>query len=433
MEHQAEYKKRLTSPEGIADLVEPGWSCCTDIAVAVPPAILDALGRRVADGQVKDVKLHTMLPLQPIAVLSEQMRGGLTPVSWFSGAQLRAAVNGGWGDVMPAYYRDMPGLVQKHIGIDALFAVVSPMDKHGYFSTSASASISQALINKARKIFLEVNQNAPRAVSGPLIHISQVTALCENHVPLPEVQPHPIDEVSHTIGGLIAEEIPNGATLQLGIGAVPEAVGLALRNKHRLGIHTELFSDSMMELIQCGAVTNEEKPVYTGKTVATLAFGSRRVYDFIDDNPAFCLLPVERVNDPAVVAMHPNFISVNTALEIDFFGQVCAESIGTVHISGSGGQADYVRGAVCSPGGKSFIALAATAKGGEISRIRATLSPGAVVTTSKNDVDYVATEFGVVQLRGKTLSQRAKALIGIAHPKFREQLTAEAKRRNILV
>lgn len=245
--------------------------------------------------------------------------------------------------------------------------------------------------------------------------------------------PAQVDEISRTIGNYIAQEVPNGATIQLGIGGVPEAVGLALKDKHDLGIHTELFTDSMVELLECGAVTNRNKPIYRGQTVAAFAFGSQRIYDFVDDNPAFVLLGVDRVNDPAVIARHPNFISVNSAVEVDLFGQVCAESAGVRHLSGTGGQADFVRGATQSEGGKSFIAFPSTAMDGTVSRIRSELSAGAVVTTSKNDVDYVVTEYGIAKLRGKTLSQRARALIGIAHPKFREELTAQAKARNILV
>ena len=189
----------------------------------------------------------------------------------------------------------------------------------------------------------------------------------------------------------------------------------------------------MVELIECGAVTNERKPIYRGKTVATLGFGSQRLYDYIDDNPAFMMLPVNEVNDPAVIAQHPDFISVNAALEVDFYGQVCAESIGIHHVSGSGGQVDYVRGAIMSKGGKSFIAFPSTAKGGKLSRIKPTLTEGAIVTTSKNDVDHIVTEYGIAKLRGKTLSQRTKALISIAHPKFRDELTFMAKKQNILI
>ena len=193
------------------------------------------------------------------------------------------------------------------------------------------------------------------------------------------------------------------------------------------------MTDSMVEMIEKGVVTNEMKPIYRGKTVATLAFGSQRVYDYMDDNPAFVMLPVDYVNDPAVIAQHPNFISVNAALEVDFYGQVCAESIGTIHVSGSGGQADYVRGATQSKGGKSFIAFSSTTKNDTISKIKPTLTPGSIVTTHKNDVDCIVTEYGIAKLRGKTLSQRAKELIAIAHPKFRDELTFAAKKQNIII
>lgn len=429
----SEYGRRRTTPDGIAAQIRDGWTVCTDIAASVPPAILEALGDRAAAGEVERVTLHTMLDLRPMSCLGAEAARGITPVSWFSGAGLRAGVEEGRIDVMPCYYRDMPGLFQGLGKIDAFCAAVSPMDRHGYFSMGVVGSVSEVLLQKAERIYLEVNPRMPRALSAPMVHISRVTALCEHDAPLPISPPPVIDQVSRTIGGLIAEEVPNGATLQLGIGAVPEAVGLDLRDKHDLGIHTELFTDSMVELIACGAATNQRKPLHRGRSVATLAFGSQRVYDYIDDNPAFLMLPVDQVNDPAVIARHPDFISVNAALEVDLFGQVCAESVGPRHVSGSGGQADYVRGAIQSPGGKSFIAFPSTAKGGTVSRIKPTLTTGAVVTTSKNDVDYIVTEYGLAKLRGRTLAQRARALITIAHPDFREELTYQAKRQNIII
>ena len=434
MEHiHALYKKKQTTPEGIAAQIQCGWKCCTDIAAAMPCGILNALGERAACGDITGVQIHSMLDIQPLRCFSADAAKGILPVSWFSGGGLRKAVNEGRADIMSCYYRDIPGVFQEYVDLDALLITVAPMDKHGYFSTSLAGSASEVMIRKARHIYLEVNPNLPRTLSAPMIHISQVDALCEVASPLPILPPTPIDEISRTIGNYIAEEVPDGATLQLGIGAVPEAVGFALRDKHDLGIHTELFTDSMVELIECGAVTNDKKPIHRGKTVATLAFGSQRMYDYMDDNPAFLMLPVTQVNDPAIIAQHPNFISVNAALEVDFFGQVCSESVGTRHVSGTGGQADYVRGATQSKGGKSFIAFPSTAKDDTISKIRPTLTPGAIVSTSKNDVDYIVTEYGMAKLRGKTLSQRTKALISIAHPKFREELLYQAKRQNILI
>ena len=432
MDYRAEYQRKLVTTHDIAAQIENGWTCCMDIAASIPVGILDAMAERARAGSLVGVKLHTLLDIMPLSCLGPEAAAGITPITWFSGAQLRAAVNEGRADIMPAYYQDFPELFRDYVEVDALLLEVSPMDKHGFFSAGASGSVSEALIRKAKRIFLEVNNRTPRALYAPQVHISQAVALCENNRQLPVMPPAKIDAISQTIGGYITEEVPNGATIQLGIGAVPEAVGLALRDKHDLGIHTELFTDSMVELIECGAVTNALKPLNRGKTVATFAFGSQRMYDLIDDNPSFQMLPVDYVNNPAVIAQLPNFISVNAALEVDFFGQVCAESVGTRHVSGSGGQVDYVRGATHSKGGKSFIAFSSTTRNDTISKIKATLTPGAIVTTSKNDVDYIVTEYGVAKLRGKTLSQRVRALIGLAHPKFRDELTFQAKKQHIL-
>ena len=427
------YKSKLTTAENIASQLQDNWVCAMDIAGCIPKTLADEIARCSAARKFKNVKFHMLLDIYPLEMLKPENEAGLSLVTWFSGGGLRQAANEGRAEIMPCYYQDIPSLFEQYIELDAVYLHVSPMDKHGYFSMPLGGSISEVLLKKAKRIYLQVNRKLPRSLYSPLIHISQITNLCEADDDLPIMPAPHIDKVSETIGNYIAEEIPNGATLQLGIGAVPEAVGLALKDKKDLGIHTELLTDSMIDLIECGAVTNERKPIYKGKTVATLAFGSKRMYDYIDDNRAFVLLPVNEVNNPQIIALHPNFMSINAALEVDFFGQVCAESIGTKHVSGSGGQADYVRGAVMSKGGKSFIAFPSTAAGGKLSRIKPTLSEGAIVTTHKNDVDYIVTEYGIVKLRGKTVSERTKALISIAHPAFREELTAEAKKRNLII
>lgn len=427
------YQGKLCPAQQIAEMLQPGWSIWIDIALAQPREIIKAMEAQAAKGGMAGVSVHNMLDIYPMPWYQESYSGLLTGVSWFSGSGARKAVNNGHADIMPCYYRDIPALIRDNPQINCVCVAVSPMDKHGYFSMGATSSASYDLLSRADYLFVEVNQKMPRSLSAPMIHISQVTCLCESDYELPVSQPPYLDEISQRIGGYIAEEVPNGATLQLGIGAIPDAVGMALKAKHDLGIHTELFTDSMMELIECGAVTNSRKPIHRGRSVATFAYGSKRIYDYIDDNPAIELLPVDYVNDPKIIAQHPNFISVNAAVEVDLFGQVCAESIGTKHISGTGGQVDYVRGAVESSGGKSFIAFTSTAQGGTVSRIRSTLTPGAIVTTGKNDVDYIVTEHGVAKLRGKTLSERTRALIQIAHPKFRDELTYEAKQRGILL
>lgn len=433
MDYYAIYKEKLSTADKIAAEFENGWSIATDIAASIPDGIIRAMHDRSVQGKYADIRLHTLLDVKPYELLNDPDVRGITPISWFSGGGLRRSINAGRADILPCYYRDMPALFEEYINIDAFILAVSPMNVHGFFSVGVVGSNSEALLSKAKHIYVEVNKKMPFAINAPMIHVSQVQRICENEAELPILKGNEPDEISRKIGGYIADEIPNESTLQLGIGAIPEAVGFFLKSKRNLGIHTELFTDSMMELIECGAVTNRCKPIHTGKTVATLAFGSQRMYDYIHNNPSVELLPVNYVNNPIVIAQHPNFISVNAALEVDLFGQVCAESIGSIHVSGTGGQADYVRGANLSNGGKSFIAFPSTAKHGRVSRIKNVLSEGAIVSTHKNDVDMIVTEYGIAKLRGKTLSQRAKALIGIAHPDFRDKLTYEAKQRNIMI
>ena len=428
------YAAKLTGARELAARVESGWLLGMDAGAAQTPTILSALADRARAGEVSGVRVQSLLDVYPLEFLADNsLLGKITSEAWFSGGGSRRAVNGGFGDVIPNYYRDIPGHIRRLYDYDAFLVSVSPMDSHGYFSLSTVSSYSPAMMEKAKRIFLEVNDCQPRAVCGAQVHISQVDGLIEVSHDLPVLPPTKIDAISETIGGLIAERIGDGACIQLGIGAIPDAVGAALKSKHDLGIHTEMFTDSMVELIECGAVNNSKKQIHRGQSVTTFAFGSKRIYDYIDDNPGIALLPVDYVNDPAVICKNDNMISINAALEVDLWGQVCAESVGTKHMSGTGGQVDYVRGACQSKGGMSFIAFSSTAKGDTISKIKSTLTPGAVVTTSKNDVDYIVTEFGVAHLRGEPLSSRARQLIAIAHPNFRDELLFEAKKRGILV
>ena len=428
------YNSKRTSMEEVAKQVQSGWLLGMDAGPAQANGLMVAIAEKIAQTDTKDVKVQFLLDTYPYPFLdSNALFGKFTGYSWFSSGGARKAVNGGWADVMPSYYRDIPGHILREYDYDAFCVSVSPMDSHGYFSLATTASYTPAMLSKAKRVYVEVNKYQPRALSAPQIHISQVDAVVENHHPLPVLPATELDEKSITIGSIIAEQIPDGACIQLGIGAIPDATGMALKAKKDLGIHTEMFTDSMVELIECGAVNNSKKQIHQGKTITTFAYGSQRIYDFINDNPAIELLPVDYVNDPNVIAQNDNMISINAALEVDFFGQVCAESVGTKHMSGSGGQADYVRGACQSKGGKSFIAFTSTAKDDTISKIKPILTPGAIVTTSKNDVDYIVTEYGLAHLRGKSLGERTRQLIAIAHPKFRDELTFEAKKRGILI
>ena len=433
-DYKAIYQTKLTTAEQVAQQVQSGWVIGMDAGPTQTPAIIGAMAEKIRATDTKDVKVHTMLDSYPFAFYEDNtLFGKMTGYSWFSSGGARKAVNGGYADLFPAYYRDIPGHIKRLYDFDAYCVAVSPMDSHGYFSLATTSSYSEAMISKAKRIFIEVNEKQPRCLCGTQIHVSQVDAIVENTHDIPVLPPVVIDDVSRRIGNLIAEQIPDGACIQLGIGAIPDATRMALKTKHDLGIHTEMFTDSMVELLECGAVNNSKKQIHRGKTVTTFAFGSQRIYDYINDNPCFEILPVDYVNDPNVICQNDNMISINAALEVDLFGQVCAESVGTKHMSGSGGQIDYVRGACQSKGGKSFIAFSSTAKGGTISKIKSILTPGAIVTTSKNDVDYIVTEYGIAHLRGESLGSRARQLIAIAHPDFRDELTFEAKKRGILV
>ena len=427
------YRSKLTTADELARRAQSGWVIGMDGGPAQTPAIISAIARRVREDDLSGLKVHTLLDVYPYEFYADDsLAGKMTGCSWFSSAGARKAINGGYGDFIPAYYRDIPGLMAGY-EFDAYCVAVSPMDKHGYFSLGLTSSCCEALFDRSKRIFVEVNENMPRAVACMQLHVSQVDAIIENNIPLPELPKSTLDETSIIIGNLIAEQIPDGACIQLGIGAIPDATGMALKSKHDLGIHTEMFVDSMVELIECGAVNNSKKQIHRGKSVTTFAYGSKRIYDYIDDNPAIELLPVNYVNDPNVICKNDNMISINAALEVDLWGQVCAESVGTKHMSGSGGQIDYVRGACQSRGGMSFIAFSSTAKNGTISKIRPILTPGAVCTTSKNDVDCIVTEYGIAKLRGKSLGERAKQLIEIAHPDFRDELRFEAKKRGIMI
>ena len=433
-DYQKMYQEKLTTPDKIARQVQSGWLLGMDTATSQTPAIMTAIAEYIRSSDITGVKVQALLDAYPFEFYTDPtLAGKMTGYSWFSSSAARKAVNAGYADIIPAYYRDFPTRIRTEYDYDAVCVEVAPMDRHGYFSLALNGSYIDAMLDKTKRIFLEVNDRQPRGLCGSLIHISQVDAIVEYNHDLPVLPPVQLDEVSKTIGGLIAERIPDGACLQLGIGAIPDATGMALKSKHDLGIHTEMFTDSMVELIECGAVNNSKKQIHRGKTVTTFAFGSQRIYDFVDDNPSVEILPVDYVNDPNVICQNDNMISINAAVEVDLFGQVCAESVGTKHMSGSGGQIDYVRGACQSRGGKSFIAFTSTAKGGTISKIKPILTPGAVVTTSKNDVDYIVTEYGVARLRGRSLGERARQLIAIAHPDFRDELTFEAKKRGMMI
>lgn len=428
------YEAKKATPDGVARIVKPGMILFTDTALAQAPTLQDAIFNHIRENKVRGVEINTFLDVYPAKWYdkgegSDQIR----MVSWFNGRSARMASKKGIVDFRPTYYSEATRLVRETPQIDLAILAASPMDSQGFFNLGVCSSMSDELLRRADHIVLEVNKKMPRSLSSPVVHISQVDSFCEVNYELPVVPDAAPDEVSQSIGELIADEIKDGSTLQFGVGAIPNAVGFALKDKKHIGIHTEAFVSSMVELIECGAVDNSQKPIHQGVSVTTFVYGSKATYDYIHDNRAIKILPVEYVNKPSVIATHPSMISVNGAMECDLYGQVCAENVGGLQFSGVGGQVDFVRGATHSRGGKSYIAFPSTVKGGEKSRIHVGLQEGAIITTSRYDVDNIVTEYGIAPLRGKTESERAKALIAIAHPKFRDELTFHAKKKRLII
>jgi acyl-CoA hydrolase len=308
----------------------------------------------------------------------------------------------------------------------------SPPDDHGFMSLGLEVMAQKAAVETAKTVIVQVNDRMPRVHGDSFIHVSRATHIVEVSRPLLELKSKPATEVERRIGGFIAEMIPDGATLQMGIGGIPDAVLAQLQGKRDLGIHTEMISDGLMRAMEEGIITGNRKTLHPGKVVSTFILGTSALYGFVNDNPLFELHPVDHTNDPFIVAQNENLVAINSALEVDLTGQVCSDSIGTAIYSGFGGQLDFIRGAAASRGGKPIIALPATAKEGKMTRIVPTLKQGSGVVTTRADVHYVVTEFGVASLWGKNLSQRAKALIEIAHPDFREELSRAARERHLL-
>lgn len=422
--------KRTTADEAIRQ-VKDGDFIVVPCAAAEPPTLLTALSTHRRD--FKDVKVGQILALRKYEYIDEATKDNVRHVAYFFSGATRPGGAAGWIDYYPSYFSEMPALMDRgQLPADVLFSLASPMDKHGYFSLSLGADYAMAAMRNARAIVLEVNPNVPFAYGNCHVHISQVAALVEDETPIIAVGLPKIGPVQEAIAKYVADHIQDGSTLQIGFGGIPDAVVMQLTNKHDLGIHTEMVGDGIMTLVENGNVTNRKKNYLPGKMVATFALGSQKLYEFMDRNPMLEMHPVDFTNDPYLAGQNDNFVTINATLQIDFIGQCGSESMGPVSYSGTGGQTDFVRAANRSKGGKSFIVLPSTAKNDTISRIVPTLNPGTHVSTSKNDVNYVVTEYGVAQLRGKSAKQRCQELIAIAHPNFRAELTEQAKKMNIL-
>jgi len=421
--------KRRTAAEAVR-LIHHGNRVFTSGNAATPSPLLRALIERKAE--LHNVELvHLLLMGNEFSVPG--LAGHFRHNALFVGPGDRRAVNAGEADYTPIFLSEIPTLFSSGaLPLDVALLQVSPPDEHGFVSLGVEVLASKAAAEAARTVIVQVNEQMPRVLGDSFLHVSRVHAIVETDEPLPELEKSGFGEVEQRIGQLIAELIPDGATLQMGIGTIPDAVLASLTNKRDLGIHTEMISDGVMQAMEAGIFTGAKKTLHPGKAIATLILGSRELYRFVDNNPAFELHPSTYTNDPFIIAQNDNLIAVNSAIEVDLTGQVCAESIGAAIYSGFGGQLDFIRGATRARGGKPIIALPATARNDEFSRIVPQLKPGAGVVTTRGDVHYVVTEFGVAQLYGKTLRQRARALIDIAHPRFRDSLEHAARERKLL-
>lgn len=423
-------QKRMSAADAIG-VVMNGDTVVVPTAVGEPPALLTALSsvRR----EFRNVSVSQILPVRRYGYFDPDTTAHVRHVAYFFSGISRAGGQEGWTDFISANFSELPDLLNRRlIPADVVFSMASPMDEHGFFSLSLAPDYTMAAIAQARAVVLEVNPNVPFANGNCHIHISQVTALTESDEALLEVGLPKIGPVQEAIGKYVADMIPDGATLQIGYGGIPDAVVMQLTHKHDLGVHTEMIGDGIMTLVEAGAVTNRKKNYLPGKMLATFALGSNKLYQFLHRNPAVEMHPVGFTNDPCLAGLNDKLHAINATMQVDFMGQCGSESLGFTPYSGTGGQTDFVRAANRSNGGKAFIVLPSTARHDTISRIVPVLSPGTHVSTSKNDINYVVTEFGVAQLRGKTARQRCEALIAIAHPDFRAELRDAAKRMKLL-
>jgi acyl-CoA hydrolase len=389
-------------------------------AAATPTPLIEAMSARRDLSDVQLYHLHTAGPA-PFAEPGRERE--FLSNSLFVGAPLRPAIASGQADYVPIFLSDIPGLFTGGIvKLDAALLQLSPPDEHGLCSLGTSADAAKAAADTARLVIAEINEQMPRTHGNNVVPFDRINAFIATNRPLHEHKAEPETQVEARIGEIVAALVDHGSTLQMGIGGIPDAVLSRLHDKHDLGVHTEMFSDGIIDLVESGAVTNRLKAVGNGRITTSFINGSRRLFDFVDDNPLVMFYPCDWTNDTSIIRQNPKVVAINSAIEIDLTGQICADSIGHRIYSGIGGQMDFIRGAALSPGGKPVITLPSTAKGGRLSRIVSQLAPGAGVVTTRGHVHWVATEYGAVNLHGRSLRERGEALISIAHPDFRAGL-----------
>ncbi len=427
MNLREEYQKKLTDIDKVLSILQDNWTIVVGMTPMEPKVFLRNLHRTQASG----LEIYTCLNTEPYEFCSkEEYFDRFYNYSWFFGPYNRKVSKNTYYVPNNLHQAGM-NLIQS-TKINVFVGVASPMDEKGFFTLAASVVYEKDVLENADIVVLEVNPNAPRTHGDTHVHISEVDYVIEVDYPLPQAELLEPAEVEKKIAEHIVELIEDGSTIQLGIGGIPNAVAKFLVGKKDLGIHTEMFTESMIDLFEAGVITNKKKTLWNGKFVCTFAYGSQRMYKFIDDNPSVLFLRGKYVNDPYIIAQNDKMVSINTALMVDLTGNVCSEAIGTSHYSGTGGQLDTHRGAVKSKGGKGFIAMRSTAKDGQVSTIVPLLPQGSPITVPRQELDFVVTEWGAVRLRGLPTRKRALALISIAHPDFRDYLTKEAQKLGLI-
>ena len=428
------YKKKLTTPEEAVRLIKEGDMLVHGLTMAEPPALLRATASRLRAGDLKRLKVFSVLPLAHACttLLVPDLVDCVEAYSGFVSIGERGLVRTGLSYYVPNHLHQVPRLLTEFIGVDVCITMVSPMDKAGYFSFGTANDFTSTAARAARVLIVEVNRHMPRVFGESQLHISEVDAIIENDEPIPDFPHAEARDEDDVIGKTIAEMVPDGAALQLGIGSLPNAVARFLENHKDLGIHTEVFGPGMVSLIKKGVITGERKNLHPRKHVYTVAQGDQEMLEFMNDNPAMTSYPCSYTNNPAVIAQNSRMVSINSVLQVDLLGQCNAEFLSGYQYSGTGGQLDFVRGAFDSKEGKSILTFYSTAHHGEISRVVDRFDSGAMITTPRMDTHYLVTEFGVANLKGKSTRDRALAIIDLAHPKFRVELLRRAEEMCLL-
>ncbi len=421
------YRERTIDASGAVKHIKNGDRIVLGHAVGEPQELVRALVAR--QEELEDVEIVHMVCVGEAKYCAPEARKHFRHNAIFVGGATRQAIADGRGDYTPCFFYEVPSLFRDYLPIDVALIQTSRPDKNGYVSLGVSVDYTKAVAENAALVIAQVNEAMPRTMGDSFIHIREIDYFVEHTEPLLELQRSELSEEELTIGRYCASLIPDGATLQLGIGSLPDAVLMSLEEKKDLGIHSEMFSDGVMHLVKKGVINNRKKSLHPGKIVASFIMGSRNLYNFVDENPLIYMATVDYVNNPYVIGQNDNLISINSCVQVDLQGQVCSESIGLKQISGTGGQVDFIRGASISKGGKAILAITSTARNGSVSKIVPLLDEGAAITTSRNDVDYIVTEYGIAKLKGKSLRDRGRELIHIAHPKFRNDLISEWEKR----